>query len=176
MKKNILLLVFGCFTIIGFSQDILYGIRAGVNVSNLDFKPDPTFSNQHRNGFVFGGFVDYGITEKFSVLLELQYSAEGANADALKADYIQMPILARFGFGDKLKLGVGPMASLKTWENKDTFSTFTYALVGGVEYMITDELFIDSRVHYGLSDILDDDTTTIEATNMTFQFGIGLKI
>lgn len=176
MKSLLLTFLFIAITTTSFSQEVSYGVRGGVNISNLDFDPDATFSNQHRNGFAFGGFVDYGITENFSALVEIQYSAEGAKADELRADYIQMPIMARFAIGDKFTLGVGPMVSLKTWENQDAFSTFTFSGIGGIEYMINDELFIDARVHYGLSNILDDEITDLEAQNTTFQFGFGIKI
>ncbi|WP_299336885.1 porin family protein [uncultured Psychroserpens sp.] len=176
MKSTVLTFLFIAFTTLSFSQEVSYGVRGGLNISNLDFDPDATFTNQHRNGFAFGGFVDYGITENFSAYLEIQYSAEGGKADELRADYIQLPIMARFAIGDKFTLGVGPMASLKTWKNQDGFSTFTFSGVGGVEYMINDELFIDARVHYGLSNILDKDLTDLEAQNTTFQFGFGIKI
>ena len=176
MKSTVLTLLLIAFTSLSFAQETSYGVRGGLNISNLDFDPDATFVNQHRNGFAFGGFVDYGISDNFSVLVEIQYSAEGAKADELRADYIQLPIMARFAIGDKFTLGVGPMASLKTWENKDAFSTFTFSGIGGVEYMITDELFVDARVHYGLSNILDDEIDGLEAQNTTFQFGFGIKI
>ena len=177
IKSKILTIVFVAITTLSFSQEVSYGVRAGVNISNLDFDPDATFVNQHRNGFAFGGFVDIGITENFSTQIEIQYSAEGAKADDLRADYIQMPIMARFSLGDKFAIGVGPMLSLKTWKNQDAFSTFTFSGIGGIEYMINDELFVDARVHYGLSNILDDDISNgLEAQNTTFQFGFGIRI
>ncbi|MFT7050237.1 MAG: opacity protein-like surface antigen [Psychroserpens sp.] len=176
MKSLLLTLLFVTVTTLSFSQEVSYGIRGGLNISNLDFDPDPTFSNQHRNGFAFGGFVDYGVTEQFSIQLEVQYSGEGAKADELRADYIQMPIMARFSLGEKFTVGIGPMVSLKSWEEQDVFSTFTFSGVGGVEYMITDELFIDARLHYGLSNILDKDLTNLEAQNTTIQFGFGIRI
>ncbi len=176
MKSIVLTLLFVAVTTVSFSQEVSYGVRAGINISNLDFDPDATFSNQHRNGFAFGGFVDYGITENFSAYLEIQYSAEGAKAEALRADYLQLPIMARFAIGEKFTLGVGPMVSLKTWKDQDAFSTFTFSGIGGVEYMINDELFVDARVHYGLSNILDEDVSGLEAQNTTFQFGFGIKI
>ncbi|MBR9915001.1 MAG: PorT family protein [Algicola sp.] len=176
MKSLLFTFLLITFTSVTFAQEISYGVRGGLNISNLDFDPDATFSNQHRNGFAFGGFVDYGVSDQFSVLVELQYSAEGAKADELRADYIQMPIMARFAINDHITLGVGPMVSLKTWEERDGFSTFTFSGIGGVEYMITDELFVDARVHYGLSNILDEDLTDLEAQNTTFQFGFGIKI
>ncbi len=176
--KSRLLTLFCILTLsLGFAQDTDFGVRAGFNISNLDFDPDATFVNQHRNGFAFAGFGDFGISDNFSVLVELQYSAEGGKADDLRADYLQIPILARLGIGDKIKIGVGPMVSLKTWKDQDAFSTFTFSGVGGLEYMITDELFVDARVHYGLSNILDEDSNgDIEAQNTTFQFGVGIKL
>ncbi|MEH6537438.1 MAG: porin family protein [Psychroserpens sp.] len=177
MKSILLTLLLFTFTTLSFSQEVSYGVRGGVNISNLDFDPDPTFTNQHRNGFAFGGFVDYGITESFSAYVELQYSGEGAKADEIRADYLQMPILARFSLGDKFTLGVGPMLSLKTWKNQDAFSTFAFSGVGGIEYMINDELFVDARLHYGFGNILNEDTAgNLEAQNTTLQFGFGIRI
>jgi len=196
MKSFLLTLLFVSVTAFSFSQEvdkdatkdqdkkstiedapeIKWGVRAGLNISNLDFSPDPTFENKHRNGFVFGAFVDYGISTTFSILTELQYSTEGAEAEDLRADYIQLPILFRFSLGEFFTVGAGPMVSLKTWGKDDGFSTFTFSGVAGIEYMITDELFIDARVHYGFTNILDEDLTTQEAKFTTIQFGFGLKL
>lgn len=176
MKTIITLFLFLSLSTLTFSQETLYGIRAGLNISNLDFEPDATFRNMHRNGFFFAGFMDIGISESFSTQIELQYSAEGAKADELKADYIQMPIMLRYAVGSSFTIGVGPMASLKTWKNQDAFSTFTFSAVGGIEYMITDELFVDARFSYGITNILDEDLTDIEAKNNNIQIGFGIKI
>jgi opacity protein-like surface antigen len=176
MKSLVLTLLFVTVTALSFSQEMSYGVRAGLNNSNLDFDPDATFKNQHRNGFAFGGFVDYGISETFSIQLELQFSAEGAKAEAFRANYLQLPVMARFTLGNKFTIGAGPMLSLKTWKDRDIFSTFTFSGVGGLEYMITDELFVDARVHYGFGNILDEDNTDLEAQNTTLQFGFGIRI
>ena len=65
---------------------------------------------------------------------------------------------------------------LKTWKNEDGFSTFAFSGIGGLEYMITDELFIDARYSYGITNILDKDLTSVEAKNSNIQFGFGIKI
>lgn len=176
MKTLLTSILFLVISLQSFSQETFYGVRAGVNISNLDFEPDADFSNLHRNGFVFGGFVDLGLTETLSLLTELQFSSEGAKADDLKADYIQMPIMLRFSVGDNLTFGVGPMASLKTWKNNDAFSTFAFSGIGGVEYMITDELFIDARFSYGITNILDEEIEGLEAKNNNIQVGFGIKL
>ena len=196
MKSFLLTLLFVSLTTLSFSQEttqettedgdkkstleetpeVNWGVRGGLNITNLDFKPDATFENKHRNGFAFGAFVDYGFTPTFSILAELQYSAEGAEAETLRADYIQLPILLRFSLGEFFTVGVGPMVSLKTWEYQDGYNNFTFSGVAGLEYMFTDELFIDVRVHYTLGNILDKNLTSFEAKSTTIQFGFGLKI
>lgn len=176
MKTFFTLLLIVGLTTFSYSQETMYGVRAGLNISNLDFEPDADFQNMHRNGFFFGGFVDFGISESFSAQVELQYSAEGAKAEDIKADYIQMPIMLRFAIGDSFTIGAGPMASLKTWKNKDAFSTFAFSAIGGIEYMITDELFIDARFSYGITNILDEEIKGLEAKNNNIQIGIGIKI
>jgi opacity protein-like surface antigen len=175
MKTTITIFLFVLATTFGFSQTVSYGVRAGLNVSNLDFDPDATFDNMHRNGFAFGGFVDYGINDNTSVLIEIQWSAEGAKADELKADYLHLPIMLRFNLGD-FTVGVGPQASLKIWGSNDAFSTFAASGIVGLEYMLTDELFIDARYAYGFTNILDEDLSNIEATSTNIQFGIGIKL
>lgn len=176
MKTIFTLLLAVSISALTFSQETKYGVRGGLNISNLDFTPDADFQNVHRNGFAFGGFVDYGFSESLSFQVELQYSAEGAKADDLKADYIQMPLMLRFHLGDKFTVGAGPMVSLKTWKNQDAFSTFAFSGIGGVEYMITDELFVDARFSYGITNILDPDLDGIEAKNNNLQIGFGIKM
>ncbi|MCB0383663.1 MAG: outer membrane beta-barrel protein, partial [Psychroserpens sp.] len=81
MKTLILTLFFVSITTLSFAQGTSYGVRGALNISNLDFDPDATFVNQHRNGFAFAGFADFGISDNFSILTELQYSAEGAKEE-----------------------------------------------------------------------------------------------
>jgi len=176
MKKYVVALLLVAFTSVAMSQDILYGVRGALNVSNVDFDPDADFENKHRNGFAFAGFVDFSLSDDLSLLTELQWSAEGAEERNLRADYLKLPILLRFAISDDLLLGVGPQISLKTWEYEDAFSTFAFSGVAGLEYMITDELFLDARYYYGITNILEDDVTDVEAKNHVIQFGFGIKL
>jgi len=177
MKKILLASVLVCFTTICLAQEVRYGVRGALNVSNLDFDPDATFENKHRNGFAFAGFVDYGFSEDLALHTELQWSAEGGKDENLRADYIQMPILLKLSTSDRLSFMAGPQVALKTWKDNDGFSTFTFSGVVGAEYMITDELFVDARFSYGVTNILDeDDIPNLEAKNHVMQFGFGIKI
>ena len=75
------------------SQEVSWGVRAGLNISNLDFDPDPIFDNSHRNGFMIGFYADINFSESLSLSPEIQFSAEGAKADELRAEYLHLPIV-----------------------------------------------------------------------------------
>lgn len=178
MKNITLTILLVCFTTLSFSQSskyIKYGVRGGMNISNLDFEPAPTFNNQHRNGFFFGGFVEYPLTESLALNTEIQWSAQGAKDENLRADYINLPVQLRFALGERITIGAGPQLGLKTWENNDGFNTWVFSGVGGAEYMFAEDFFVDVRAVYGFSNILDD-TSAFEATDFTIQIGVGIKI
>ena len=181
MKKTIILMAIFMISLCSYAQDS-YGIRTGVNISNLDFETTTTFNNGHRNGAFFGGFVNWKFTKKVSLLTEIQYSAAGAKARNLRINYLQLPVLLRLELARKLTLGVGPMVSLRTRSFQDsfrnTFENVTASGVAGLEYMITRKIFVDARFHYGLTNVIEGDLSEEfgEAKNTTIQFGVGIKI
>lgn len=176
MKKTVLFLAFIIVTSITFAQNASYGVRVGYNISNLDFEPDPTFDNTHRNGFAIGFFGEYDLSASIGLAPEIQFSAEGGKDRDLRVDYIQMPILLKFRVGDKLSVGAGPLVGVKVHEFEDGYRNFGFSGVGALEFMITDEIFIDARYHYGVTNILDDNPAGLEAKNTNIQLGIGIKI
>lgn len=191
MKKSYLTLLFIGFTAVFFAQEsketkearesqeiksTKYGIRTGFNISNLDFEPAPLFTNAHRNGFFFGGFVEFMLSNSVFLNTEIQWSAEGGKDEDLRANYINLPVQLRFALSNKLTIGAGPQISLKTWQDTDGFETFTFSGVGGLEYEIFTDYFIDLRAVYGFSDILDHSVAPLEATQFMIQLGIGIKI
>lgn len=175
MRKNLLLAVFLFTGFLMQAQNVTSGIRVAVNISNLDFEPDATFGNTHRNGLAMGAFVDYAFSDKISIMPELMYSAEGGKEENLRVNYIQLPITLRYHIGE-LSIGVGPQANLKIWDYEDGYKTFNFSGVAGLQYDILENLFLDARFSYGFGNILDDNVANIEATNSTIQLGIGLKI
>jgi len=175
MKRSLLTLLFVALSITAMAQDTTFGVRAGINVSNLDIDPNPTLDNSHRNGYFFGGFVNWKLSNQSALSTELQYSQEGGKTEALQADYIQMPLMLKYQMFSRLSIGAGAMPSLKIWSYEDGFSAFTVSGIAGIEYLISNMLFIDARLQYGFTNVFDDKSPN-EATNTTFQFGIGLKI
>jgi opacity protein-like surface antigen len=174
MKKILLFVLVIGYSFHGYSQDAKYGVRAGINISNLDFDGTSFPDNVHRNGFVFGFFAEYSLSNKVSVSPELQFSAEGAKPEPLQLDYIQMPILFNFKLGPKLFFDVGPQVSLKINKVDDGIRNFAYSGVGGFSYNVTPMIFVDARYIYGFSNIFDEDLG-VKAINTNIQFGVGYK-
>ncbi len=159
-----------------FEPEIKYGVRGAFNISNLDFTPDATFENKHRNNVAFGGFVEFIPSASFSILTELQYSAEGGGKDeSLRVTYIQLPILFRLNLGANFSIGAGPQAGLKTWSYDDGIKNLAFSGVAGIEYMLSDMVLLDARYTYGLTNILDN-SSSFEARNTNIQIGIGIKM
>lgn len=176
MRKILLLLTLVMCSFYGFSQNSLYGVRAGYNISNLDFDPEVPagLDNTHRNGFMIGFFGEYKLSQCFSIAPEIQFSAEGAKEDALRINYLQVPLFFKYKVTQNLSIGLGPQASLKTHDYEDSMQNFAFSGLGGLEYMITDEFFLDFRYSYGLTNIFDDEAI-IEAKNTNMQIGLGVK-
>jgi len=174
MKNTILFIALFCMSFYGFSQDTKYGVRAGLNISNLDFKDSPYNNNDHRNGFMIGFFGEFGLSKTVSIMPELQFSAEGAKREALRLDYLQVPVLFKFKLSEKIALGAGPQAGLKVHKTGDGIKNFAYSGVAGVEVKISHTLFVDARYTYGFSNIFED-YINAEAINTNIQFGLGFK-
>jgi len=175
MKNTILLIALFCMSYYGFSQDTKYGVRAGINISNIGFEDAPFDGNDHRNGFMIGFFGEYGLSKTVSIMPELQFSAEGAKRESLRLDYLQVPVLIKFKLGDKFSIGAGPQVGVKVHKHSDGINNFAYSGLAGLEYKISHSLFVDARYTYGFRNIFDEDLIDAEAKNTNIQFGFGFK-
>ena len=174
MKNYILITTFLILCNWSYAQPS-YGFRAAVNNSSLDFKDTPIVENEDRNGLSFGFFVEYSINEKFSIMPEIQYSAEGGKEELLRANYIYAPIQLRMALGDNFKIGLGPQLGLKTWSHEDNFKNLVFSGIAGIQYNISELFFLDLRYAYGFSNVFDNDLD-YEAKNQNIQLGIGIWV
>ncbi|OUR91778.1 hypothetical protein A9Q87_08185 [Flavobacteriales bacterium 34_180_T64] len=175
MKTLVTTLVVLFITTLSFSQDSKYGVRGGITISNLDYKDVPINENKHRNGFVFGVYAEYGLTETLSVAPELQFSTEGSNHENFANDYLNLPVLLKYSLIDRISIGVGPQLGLKVHANDDGFKNLVFSGVGLVEINLFGDWSIDARYNYGFSNVFDDELLP-EAKNAVWQFGLNYKI
>ena len=123
--KKIILTSFMLCSVFTFSQEIKFGAKVGLNLSNLrgDY---PTGIDEHNSkiGFHIGGFAEYEINEKFTLQPELLFSTQGNTygykdyygggsyydgADYnLKLNYLNLPIILKYKIIEKLSIDFGP--------------------------------------------------------------------
>ncbi|WP_066225411.1 porin family protein [Formosa haliotis] len=175
MKKITLLVLTILATTTSFAQFDLFGVRAGINISNLDYSSEVPSGNAHRNGVVVGFTAQFALSDHFSIAPEIQYSAEGAKEEELRLDYLNLPVFAKYSINEKLSFGVGPQMGLKIHEYKDGYQNLMFSGVGVIEYLFYEDFYVDVRYSYGFTNVYDDDQP-YEAKNSNIQIGIGMKI
>lgn len=88
------------------AQSPFVGVQFAPNVAELQGAGVP-LNAQPKVGITAGGFANIPLNEAFSVESELLYTNKGARFDegvadySVNMDYIQIPVLAQVGFGDK---------------------------------------------------------------------------
>ncbi len=123
--KKIILTSFMLCSVFAFSQEIKFGAKVGLNLSNLrgDY---PTGIDEHNSkiGFHIGGFAEYEINDKFTLQPELLFSTQGNTygykdyygggsyydgADYnLKLNYLNLPVILKYKIIEKLSIDFGP--------------------------------------------------------------------
>ena len=196
MKKLLLFTILLGLPVFGFSQDnntenktsnteasesnttsfqgVVFGVRGGYNISNLDFDGTPFMENKHRNSFYFGAYADIGLSGGVSLVPELQFSAEGAKDEDLHLDYIQMPVFLKFKLNKRIRFGVAPQIGWKVYKFNDSVKDLAFSGVAGLEYKINEVLYIDARYTYGITNIFHENLG-IDARNTNMQIGVGYQ-
>ncbi len=127
MKKLILTLILAMLIVTAFSQTVNFGIKTGLNFSELAYKNSSQLGNSSLAGFNAGGIVDIGFAN-FSIQSGIFYSTKGENdskefagaslenagylPSTTRLAYIEIPV--NFFYKDKLSptvtlnLGGGP--------------------------------------------------------------------
>lgn len=147
-----------------------FGIRAGVNATNISFDNLP--SKSERFGFHVGAFVDVPVVADFmSVQPELSYSMKGAGfkpgtiRQTLNMSYVDLFLPVAFKLS-AFDLQVGPYASFLAStpdytayaDNKlvvDAFKKYDVGLTGGLTYNFN-KMMIGIRYNQGFVDVTKD--------------------
>lgn len=171
--KKILLSAVVVFTFgLTNAQDVSYGVKGGLNLSNLSGDIEDTKS---LFGAHVGAFAEIKITDKFSVQPELLFSMQGAKQEytyfesfegftitetektTLKLGYLNLPIMAKYYVSDKFSLEAGPQIGFLLSAKVDFEYTYRETFDGVTE--------IESES--GSVDIKD------EVKSIDFGFGFG---
>ena len=169
-------------TLMAFSQDTetKYGFKAGVNISNYSATNLDDIQeglNDSRIGAVFGFFVDISVANKLRFQPEFLYSAQGSKEEALRADYLQIPLMLKFSLTNSLNLQFGPQIGVKVYEFEDNFKNLDYAVNGGFGLEVVENVSIEARYSLGLADMFDEDRApNLEGKNAVIQVGVTYRL
>ncbi len=173
--KKFLLLMFVFVSGLTQAQSLGFGIKGGGNFSNLG---GDNIDTSTLASYYLGAFVELSLFENLSIQPEILYSSQGAkvkDADDIKLDYINVPVLAKFYLTSKtFSIEAGPQFGLLLSDNvENTFETetFDFSVVGGICYNLTDSISAHARYVAGLTEA----SKNAELTNSVIQIGIGYK-
>lgn len=125
------------------AQNIKFGLRAGINVSNIggkDVELDEDSKLNYRPGFHIGPYANFGISESFSVESAALLSTKGFNMitseigsdfsyeSKAKAQltYLDLPILASINIGQNFRFFAGPQLSFLLKDKVKESSTICF--------------------------------------------------
>jgi hypothetical protein len=163
-----------------FAQHVEYGIKGGVNFTNLS--NDAADDNADtKTGFHLGGLAHIHLNRSFAIQPEIVYSTQGAEYgdDKLKLNYINVPVLAQYMFGNGFRVQTGPQLGILTtsqWKRGNTetdvddFSNADFSWSFGAGYVGRKGLGIDARYNLGLTDVTKSNTTDFQ--NRVWQVGL----
>jgi opacity protein-like surface antigen len=124
MKKAILSLALlaGAAGVANAQTGVKYGVKGGFNGST--FSGADSKGSEYKAGFAAGAFLNFGVSDNFSVQPEFLYSQKGASVDDFLGNsgttykqtlgYLDVPIMFRYNVGEDGKgffVEVGPQGS-----------------------------------------------------------------
>lgn len=195
MKKLFLaaILVFGGTSLMQAQSELAFGIKGGVNFSNLTGDGFDEFDDDSaRTSFNLGALVEIPVTEKFAIQPEVFYSGQGfdlvqrddAEDTEFQLDYINVPVLAKFYLVQGLYVEAGPQLGFLVDSeiegpnatlglNEDNFNDIDFAGAVGVGYKFSGGLYLNARYTQGFTDIYDGETGDNATKNGVFAGSVG---
>ncbi len=197
---------------------VRFGIKAGVNLSewqgetinsaqDLMDMTNGSLTRKMREGFHVGGVVTIPVAPGFEIEPGLLYSQKGMrlvgkvpleqfdflNARVTvtnKAEYIDLPLLAKLYVGEGFHIFAGPQVSYllsnkvhveagalgfnalnQEWDMKNGFREFDVAATGGIGYRFASGLNLSAGYDYGLSPV--DSNGNFETFNRVVKASVG---
>src|SRR5215216_4603292 len=112
MKKLILFAIAFFLLSAAKAQQVHFGVKGGVSVSQLDF--DNNTSSDSRVGLHVGALAHIHTSSKsWAIQPELLYSMEGAqkvgnSSSKFELNYLNLPVLVQYMFDNGFRLEAGP--------------------------------------------------------------------
>lgn len=166
-----------------------FGVKAGLNYSTFN-NADGT---EYKAGFLGGVYANFNVpASPTTIQPEILYAQYGSNVEgsdgSLSADYIQIPVLAKFGFGApgvniKPEVFFGPYAGFNikaeaeeagfAVDADEVFKNTDFGVVVGAGVQVS-KLNFELRYTAGLTDVFEDAYADGEK-NGAFALAVGIN-
>jgi hypothetical protein len=185
-----LVLLCVCVPLLSLAQEITYGIKGGVNLSDIVLNnvvnPDLEADYKTKVGPHAGVFVHMKLDDTWSFSPEILYSQKGVKAAETKIhlNYITIPLMLNYMATQQLRVEAGPevgylfLAKSKYGKVNDVYNnSLDIAVNLGVEYFLSEKIFFGLRFNAGFSNLIDDNSSSgIKYQNRVVQLSAGYRM
>ena len=175
--------IFLCTAVTAQTEKIKLGVKAGLNISSLNFD-ESELNSSDKTGFSAGIMVEVPLTKKFSIQPEMLYSQQGAKTSYSVADvtnsqykskmelnYLNIPVMLKYYVAKGLSLQAGPQIGILLEANNDYHDNFLgynnhenfdlkkyssgidSSVNFGLGYQFKDKLYADIRYNISYTDV-----------------------
>jgi hypothetical protein len=187
MKRLIFCFIAALFTChAGMTQDIHFGIKAGLNAAMLTVKNQG--ETEIRPGLHAGGLAHIHLLRKWALQPELFYSGQGGkqiiNSTEYKTNlhYLNLPVLLQYMFQNGFRLQAGPQVGFLLKAQREVndnegniiqnYKEIDVSLPVGVSYLSASGLGVDLRWAFGLNNVNDTGNRLPVIRNQVGQVGL----
>ena len=190
MKKIVILAFLFATTTTTFAQKVVFGVKAGANVSNFTGGNFDAVDKKALVGFHGGAYLNFSFAG-FAVQPELMVSTQGAKIDSVsgsydwKVTYVTLPVMAQYRSPGGFFLEAGPQVGFKISDNIEnkTIENFAKDLdlsaAIGAGIQTKKGLGVGIRYLAGLSKVGDFEATDVlspDFKNSVLQVGISFPL
>jgi opacity protein-like surface antigen len=156
-----------------------FGLKAGYSSVILKIKVDDISVSDDLSGFYFGIFGELSLSENFGLQPELLYSTYSQNGES--SGVLQLPVLMKYLPHERLAIVAGPQFDyLLDEEDSGGLNQFGAGIALGASFDITENLIIDARYSFGLTNRIDGDLEGLEGLDVKnyfnyFFIGLGYR-
>jgi hypothetical protein len=192
MRKITLTMIFATIIITGAWSQVNFGIKAGVNIANQVYTGGGVTSSPGSLIGFHGGVYLHARLGKFGIQPEAFYSMAGSKptysgaSNAVKTNYISLPILLRWNITDFFNIHAGPQFGLllsakqtfngTTTDIKSQLKSGDFGIAGGAGFDLPMGLNGGARVVGGLSNVDKSSVGGTKTRNFIFQLYLGLRL
>jgi opacity protein-like surface antigen len=146
-----------------------FGVKGGFSSIALNVDVEGTSVSENISGFYIGGFADIFLSKKINLQPELAYAIYSEDSES--SEVLLLPIMLKYKANDEFSLLAGPQFDyLLNEDDREGLKAFGFGLAIGASYDITDNVIIDARYSFGLSDRIEDDVEEFEGFDVTAKF------